>query len=378
LADFLERQRDGSQYDAYRGAVGLVYQNLEVLADKIAEDAKQRLQNSAGSDTADSIDRIVLYVDDLDRCAPERVVEVLHAVNLLQVLPLFVAVVSVDAQWLRRSLEFHDRAMFEGVPSAAGAHVGDPLDYLDKIFQIPYSLPPMGRRGAADLVRALVGGQMGESVDDAVHQQKGSTPDLPTNDPGLEVTVDESVSDQEPGIAGRDMRLAETEQDLLAEVAAIVRTPRGVKKLVNLYRLVRVGPQALADPKFADPEGGSGSAVALLLAAVVAMPEAATRLLTALATAPTQDQLLEALEEAIAGHREDNDGDHDDAERCGLCDDLDRLRAEVASLVSRGLVSNDAAAYRDWVNEVARYSFHSARLRDRLADAWADAGRQEG
>ena len=96
------------------------------------------------------------------------------------------------------------------------------------------------------------------------------------------------------------MQLARNEQDLLAEVAAIVRTPRGVKKLVNLYRLVRVGPQAVADPKFAAPEVGAGNAVALLLAAVVGMPKVATRVLTALAVAPNRSTLTEVLDDAAS------------------------------------------------------------------------------
>jgi hypothetical protein len=38
----------------------------------------------------------VLYIDDLDRCPPRRVVEVLTAMQLLLALPLFVVVVAVD------------------------------------------------------------------------------------------------------------------------------------------------------------------------------------------------------------------------------------------------------------------------------------------
>ena len=44
------------------------------------------------------IERIVLYIDDLDRCPPERVVEVLQAVHLLLAFELFVVVVAVDAR----------------------------------------------------------------------------------------------------------------------------------------------------------------------------------------------------------------------------------------------------------------------------------------
>jgi len=45
------------------------------------------------------LQRIVLYVDDLDRCPPTKVVDVLRATHLLLALPLFVVIVAVDPRW---------------------------------------------------------------------------------------------------------------------------------------------------------------------------------------------------------------------------------------------------------------------------------------
>ncbi|MEZ5024500.1 MAG: P-loop NTPase fold protein [Chitinophagales bacterium] len=42
------------------------------------------------------VERIVLYIDDLDRCPPKKVVEVLQAIHLILAFPLFVVVVGVD------------------------------------------------------------------------------------------------------------------------------------------------------------------------------------------------------------------------------------------------------------------------------------------
>ena len=51
------------------------------------------------------VDRIILYIDDLDRCPEANVVEVLQAVHLLLAFPLFVVVVGVDSRWLLHSLQ---------------------------------------------------------------------------------------------------------------------------------------------------------------------------------------------------------------------------------------------------------------------------------
>lgn len=96
------------------------------------------------------IDRIVLYVDDLDRCPPARVVEVLEAVHLLLALPLFVVVVGVDVRWVTRSLELQYRDLWRRSPGTrvAGGRNPDtlaatPRDYLEKIFQVPFWLRPL-------------------------------------------------------------------------------------------------------------------------------------------------------------------------------------------------------------------------------------------
>lgn len=52
---------------------------------------------------------MILYIDDLDRCPPAKVLEVLEAVHLLLALELFVVVVGVDPRWLQRSLRHQYR-----------------------------------------------------------------------------------------------------------------------------------------------------------------------------------------------------------------------------------------------------------------------------
>ena len=89
---------------------------------------------------------MVLYIDDLDRCRTAQVVEVLQAVHLRLALNLFAVMVGVDPNWLIRSL----RDQYPGV-LADGRQAGQaeedanvaahPADYLEKIFNIPFTLP---------------------------------------------------------------------------------------------------------------------------------------------------------------------------------------------------------------------------------------------
>jgi hypothetical protein len=51
-----------------------------------------------GSAPVPALSRIILHVDDLDRCPPHVVVDVLQAVHLLLCFPLFTVIVAVDVR----------------------------------------------------------------------------------------------------------------------------------------------------------------------------------------------------------------------------------------------------------------------------------------
>ena len=81
--EFIAERYASDDYRSHLGMLGLVQQDLRGLSD--------RLTAARGHDGG--IERVVLYVDDLDRCPPALVVQVLQAVHLLLAFPLFVVVV---------------------------------------------------------------------------------------------------------------------------------------------------------------------------------------------------------------------------------------------------------------------------------------------
>src|SRR5262249_5434867 len=108
------------------------------------------------------VDRIILYIDDLDRCPEDKVVDVLQAVHLLLAFPLFVVVVGVDSRWLLHSLRQRSKAFAGQNGAEAGLSAEEiaewrttPLNYLEKIFQIPFTLRPMAQTGFGKLIEDL-------------------------------------------------------------------------------------------------------------------------------------------------------------------------------------------------------------------------------
>ncbi|MCU1572328.1 MAG: hypothetical protein JWO93_410, partial [Micrococcaceae bacterium] len=99
LADFVRDRGESADYRRLLTEVTMVNRDLKDLAELTTEYNAASITQPGGPPN-----RIVLYIDDLDRCPPERVVDVLEAVHLLLSFELFVVVVAVDTRWLTSAL----------------------------------------------------------------------------------------------------------------------------------------------------------------------------------------------------------------------------------------------------------------------------------
>jgi KAP family P-loop domain len=85
--------------------------------------------------------RIVVFVDDLDRCLPETALEVLESMKLFFDLPGFVFVVGLDEQVVEAAIELKYIKLGSNSPEKTVRVKGS--DYIKKIFQVPFSLRPV-------------------------------------------------------------------------------------------------------------------------------------------------------------------------------------------------------------------------------------------
>jgi hypothetical protein len=167
LADFIQQRVESGDYRKHLGVLALVRQDFKRLSDLIVEENRKLLQvQTLAEERRDEqyyINRIVLYIDDLDRCPPANVVQVLQAVHLLLAFPLFVVVVAVDARWISRSLQARYKELLgngqndaETLEASFWGGSATPLDYLEKIFQIPFWLNPMDSASSRRMLRGLL------------------------------------------------------------------------------------------------------------------------------------------------------------------------------------------------------------------------------
>jgi hypothetical protein len=328
LARFIEDRAASEDYRRHLGILAVIRRDFKKLARLVAGQREEERQGTEPLADPTRINRIILYVDDLDRCPAHKVVEVLQAIHLLLAFPLFVVVVGVDSRWISRSLEKTYVAMLNP-PADVGktddserlpGHGATPRDYLEKIFQIPFWIRPMQ---AVDC-RKLIGGLTEDSTGADEGQRQEPQPNVPESSIGRpmpQVTGDSQRADAEkkpaqPAATGgpspkpavdapkpkdradaivtgatggqtkeetkskepakveltpRTLRLEPQELAFMNELTAVLtRSPRSVKRFINCYRLIkaRVRSEQL-DAFVGNANGGGGYEPVLLLLAIL-------------------------------------------------------------------------------------------------------------
>ncbi|MEO1097971.1 MAG: P-loop NTPase fold protein, partial [Bacteroidota bacterium] len=83
-------------------------------------------------------ERIVIFVDDLDRCLPEKTIEVLEAIKLFMDVKRCVFVLGLDQQIISRAIQHRYKDL---QPEERKKLAFDGIRYLEKIVQLPFMLP---------------------------------------------------------------------------------------------------------------------------------------------------------------------------------------------------------------------------------------------
>ena len=85
------------------------------------------------------INKLVVLIDDLDRCTPDRIVENLEAIKLFLNVEKTAFVIGADPRIVRHAIHF--RYQSESKSLSDESRIVD--DYLEKLIQVPYYIPKL-------------------------------------------------------------------------------------------------------------------------------------------------------------------------------------------------------------------------------------------
>lgn len=95
--------------------------------------------------------RVVVFIDDLDRCEPSDIIDLLEAIKLFLDLDNVFIILAVDKEIIDRGVEIrYGKFRFSANRKAA---IG--AEYLEKMVQLPLHLYPLHTSAVRDFVRAM-------------------------------------------------------------------------------------------------------------------------------------------------------------------------------------------------------------------------------
>lgn len=362
LSQFIQERVSSSNYRQHLGILALIRRDFMKLSNLMEEDLRnleEELLDDVGEAPPDRINRIVLYIDDLDRCPSETVVTVLQAIHLLLAFPLFVVVVGVDARWISRSLSEHYqqlRPVEQGSLPEEIQSLGNeatPHDYIEKIFQIPFWLKPMEKEGTKNFIRGLleeslvkessregdmVGPYMGEQHENLAQGIQEVTRSLPPQD-------------WKPKI----LEIEQYELLFAEKLAPILgRSPRSIKRFINVYRLVKIGIPSSEAESFLKEEDlvAPYKLVMFLLAIATGLPSLSRKFFRSLlmdSDSVFDNEIPTTLESLV--HKLEEDSSQ------SMKVELQQLGEWLSSDEVRGWTVIKLSHLSVWAPQVARYSF---------------------
>ncbi len=253
---FIESRVSDQRYINSLGIISWVRKDFEELdfllkqqydPERLEQLQRQKIENVF------EIDRIILYIDDLDRCDVTIVVKVLEAIHLLLAFPLFVVVVGVDPRWMHNALRLKYEKFLDENPEVIteteekmleeGEISGRPAtsyDYLEKIFQIPFVLKPMDDTGKRNLIRSQLEEKPKKS--DKSHETgKGMPGQAGKGKPASDQGSGDAKSQGTPNDSQEELlKIGPEEISFMQSIGFLLGdSPRTVKRYINIYRIIR-------------------------------------------------------------------------------------------------------------------------------------------
>jgi uncharacterized protein (UPF0147 family) len=113
--------------------------------------------------------RLIIFIDDLDRCLPEKTIEILEVIKLFLDVPKCVFVIGVEKEVIERGIEVRYKSREQEIPISG-------KDYIEKIIQVPFTLPPIREDDMTRFIESLGISEKEKGYAEMVAKRTGCNP----------------------------------------------------------------------------------------------------------------------------------------------------------------------------------------------------------
>jgi hypothetical protein len=222
----------------YAGKIGFIrefQQDFKLVVESVTQNGKWPL---------------AIFVDDLDRCTPDKAAEVIEAINLLLDSEYCVFIIGMDSSVLSRSIQAKYKEIQPYFDNGDySSRIGLGRHFLEKIIQIDFRVPQPDKSHIGDFIEYQLGRnltkedqsrdqQVAESLIQA-EQRVGKTLEearlvVQENFPDLESVIQDAVESVK--IRAFDDH-PEVERAIKDMASYLNYNPRRIKRFINMYKL---------------------------------------------------------------------------------------------------------------------------------------------
>ncbi len=125
------------------------------------EKINQQMKNIRETDRNKNY-RVVIFIDDLDRCSPNKALEVLESIKLFLDMEGFVFIIGLSHKTVTKLISYAYKST--GVKGE---------DYIKKIIQIPIKIPSWSHENIIDLIETRIAPNLNPGYTKFLHQNSG-------------------------------------------------------------------------------------------------------------------------------------------------------------------------------------------------------------
>lgn len=183
--------------------------------------------------------KVVVFIDDLDRCSEDKIMDVLQAIHLILGNSRFVVFLGMDTGMIYRAIRVHYSKYEKTEPLPPRF----PEDYLRKIIQLSFHLPPTPPDDQSAFLDTLFSARAQAELNaaHAVKQETGPSAaeqgvfdgdGLPFDLTALQDLVPQQLEETED--TAEELKAFRDYQRFVED------NPREIKRLINVHRLVKI------------------------------------------------------------------------------------------------------------------------------------------
>ena len=183
------------------------------------------------------IDSLVVLIDDLDRCSPERIIENLEAIKLFLNVDHTAFVIGADPRIVRHAIAWKYKDHKDGIEDEASSIV---TDYLEKLIQFPYRLPRLSPAEIETYMALLfcqtyLSGDTFRKALSACNLQRAANRYVVFGYSAVEAAINRNGSSPLPGDLEKALTFSAGAVPLITE--GLKGNPRQVKRFLNAFVL---------------------------------------------------------------------------------------------------------------------------------------------